>query len=168
VIGNHKPALRNVDDAAKRRFNIVPFTYKPQNPDRELEQKLRDEWPSILRWMIDGCLSWQRDGLKRPQVVINATAEYFSEQDTFKQWVEDCCEIGDRSLSETTGSLFHNWSQYAIASGEQPRTKKWFGQELTRIGCEYVDKLPGCRQRGYLRIRLIQQQDDYRSRRYQD
>ena len=34
VIGNHKPLLRNVDDAAKRRFNVVPFTRKPAKPDK--------------------------------------------------------------------------------------------------------------------------------------
>jgi putative DNA primase/helicase len=45
VIGNHKPTLRNVDDAAKRRFNMVLFTHKPPNPDQELH-KLRAEWPA--------------------------------------------------------------------------------------------------------------------------
>ena len=29
IIGNHKPVLQNVDDAARRRFNIIPFTRKP-------------------------------------------------------------------------------------------------------------------------------------------
>jgi putative DNA primase/helicase len=46
VIGNHKPTPRNVDDAAKRRFNMVPFTHKPPNPDRELEHKLRASGPA--------------------------------------------------------------------------------------------------------------------------
>jgi hypothetical protein len=34
-----------------------------------------------LRWAIDGCLAWQRIGLVRAKVVLDATAEYFSEQD---------------------------------------------------------------------------------------
>ena len=29
IAGNHKPSLRNVDEAARRRFNIVPFTRRP-------------------------------------------------------------------------------------------------------------------------------------------
>ena len=33
IVGNHKPVLRNVDDAARRRFNIVPFILKPARPD---------------------------------------------------------------------------------------------------------------------------------------
>ena len=66
IIGNHKPSLRNVDDAVRRRFNIVPFEFKPNPVDPHLEDKLRAEWPGILRWMIEGCLDWQRNGLLRP------------------------------------------------------------------------------------------------------
>src|SRR5262249_22650608 len=63
IIGNHKPVLHNVDDAARRRFNVVPFIRKPEKPDRELEQKLIREAPGILQWMIEGCLDWQQHGL---------------------------------------------------------------------------------------------------------
>ena len=67
IIGNHKPVLHNVDDAARRRFNIVPFIRKPPKPDCELEQKLMAEAPGILNWMIQGCLEWQKNGgLQRP------------------------------------------------------------------------------------------------------
>ena len=31
IVGNHRPVLRNVDEAARRRFNIVPFLLKPEN-----------------------------------------------------------------------------------------------------------------------------------------
>ena len=44
--------------------------------------------PLILRWMIDGCLDWQKNGLVRPPVVTASTADYFSEQDTLAQWIE--------------------------------------------------------------------------------
>jgi putative DNA primase/helicase len=43
IVGNHRPSLRTVDDAARRRFNLVPFTYKPAAPDQELERKLKPE-----------------------------------------------------------------------------------------------------------------------------
>jgi len=73
IAGNHKPQLVNVDDAAKRRFIILPFTHKPANPDPDLEEKLKAEWPSILRWMIAGALDWQQNGLMRPEAVISET-----------------------------------------------------------------------------------------------
>ena len=61
ISGNHKPTLSNVDDAARRRFNIAPFLNKPARPDSHLVETLKREWPGILRWMIEGCLAWQRE-----------------------------------------------------------------------------------------------------------
>jgi putative DNA primase/helicase len=150
-IGNHRPALRNVDDAARRRFNIVPFVHKPPNPDKHLEQKLRAEWPQILRWMIDGCLAWQRNALARPEIVINATEEYFAEQDVIRSWVEDCCETGHRAFTDTSANLFQSWSGYALASGEKPGNRKWFCEALTRLGFHPARDM---RSRRYEGIRL--------------
>ncbi len=93
IIGNHKPVLRNVDDAARRRFNLAPFVHKPPQPDRDLELKLREEAPAILRWMIEGCLTWQKNGLVRPESVVAATSAYFEAQDLFGQWLEDHCDF---------------------------------------------------------------------------
>ncbi len=73
LVGNYQPSLRNVDDAIRRRFNTIPFNHTPPVPDLKLESKLRAEWPDILRWAIEGCLDWQRNGLVRPAAVTGAT-----------------------------------------------------------------------------------------------
>ena len=75
VIGNHKPLLRNVDEAARRRFHIIPFLHEPPQPDKELEAKLKSEYPAILQWMINGCMDWQENGMLRPEVVRDATGD---------------------------------------------------------------------------------------------
>lgn len=134
IVGNHKPALRNVDDAARRRFNIVPFTRKPAKPDPELEAKLKEEWPGILRWMIDGCLDWQKNGLIRPAIIADATQSYFLDQDLLGQWLEEKCEI-DRdngALWDRTSDLFESWAQFARAAGEEAGTVKSFNDALQR------------------------------------
>lgn len=93
VVGNHRPALQKVDDAMRRRFNIIPFVHKPVTPDPRLEAKLRAEGAEILRWMILGCLDWQTNGLIRPESVKKATEQYFEEQDLFSQWLQERCEV---------------------------------------------------------------------------
>ena len=135
LIGNHQPSLRNVDDAVRRRFNIVPFIHKPVAPDRDLEAKLRAEWPGVLRWVIEGCLIWQGVGLVRPAVVIEATQEYFDAQDTIQHWIEERCETG-KGLADTSANLFRSWSTWANANGEPPRSAKWFAQALRRLNFE--------------------------------
>ena len=154
ISGNHKPALRNVDDAARRRFNVVPFLHKPDKPDRELPEKLKAEWPAILRWLIDGCLAWQRDGLQRPKAVLDATAEYFAEQDLLTQWIEECCEHG-RDFGETSTVLFASWRSFAQERGEDSGTAKWFGTTLERQGLRRAKDCKLFRGRGFLGLRLL-------------
>jgi putative DNA primase/helicase len=48
-------------------------------------QNLEPEHPAILRWFIDGCLDWQRNGFIQWPAVDAATEEYFAEEDTFGQ-----------------------------------------------------------------------------------
>ncbi|MFT8246961.1 phage/plasmid primase, P4 family [Roseomonas sp. BN140053] len=154
ISGNHKPALRNVDDAARRRFNVVPFLHKPAKPDPNLPETLRAEWPGILRWMIEGCLAWQRDGLARPRAVLDATTEYFAEQDVLAQWVEECCEQ-DRVYGETSAALFASWRAFATSRAEEPRNAKWFATMLERQGFQRVKDCDQFRGRGFRGLRII-------------
>lgn len=136
IAGNHKPALKNVDEAARRRFNIVPFLHKPEAPDRQLEKKLMDEAPGILRWMIEGCLDWQRSGLERPKIVTEATAEYFEAQDTIGRWIAERC-ILDPQLQEKPGTLLRDLQEWSQQNGE-PITDN---RKLRGT----IEKMPGCR-----------------------
>jgi len=138
IIGNHKPILRNVDDAARRRFNIAPFDFKPPKPDKALEIKLQAEWPSILRWMIDGCLDWQRNGLMRPPVVVNATEEYFQAQDYFARWIEECCDLSS-SVQSKASHLLHSFKVWCEQNGEQISDNRRLRGMIERIkGTRYT------------------------------
>ncbi len=153
ISGNHKPALRNVDDAARRRFNVVPFLNKPDEPDRGLPDKLKAEWPGILRWMIEGCLAWQEGGLQRPRAVLDATAEYFAEQDLLAQWLEERCERG-KDFGETGAALFASWRGFAQQRGEDGGSAKWFAATLERQGFHRTKDCKHFRGRGFLDLRL--------------
>ncbi|MEW6628521.1 MAG: phage/plasmid primase, P4 family [Pseudomonadota bacterium] len=133
IVGNHAPVLANVDDAARRRFNIVPFTQKPVNPDRLLEQKLKEEAPRILAWAIAGCKDWQRNGLVRPEIVTAATQDYFDDQDLFGQWIADCCERGTSKFEMPT-PLYNNWADYARTAGDDPGSMRAMSSKLKRAG----------------------------------
>jgi len=159
IVGNHLPILRNVDDAARRRFNIVGFTNKPPHPDRELEQKLRPEWPSILRWMIDGCMDWQKNGLIRPASVQTSTADYFDSQDIVRQWLDEACDVepGNRWKQATAAELFASFSAFAKAAGETPGSQKSFAEVLQNRGLE---SFRTNRSRGFKGVRLILKTQD--------
>ena len=139
VVGNHKPVLNHIDEAIRRRFNLIPFLRKPEVVDPQLKEKLKLEWPGILRWAIEGCLDWQAShGLVRPESVIKATQNYFSEQDSMGQWLKEACVVdrGNRRVFERVDSLFVSWCSFAFRAGEQPGSKKAFSSELNRQGFE--------------------------------
>ena len=119
IAGNHKPALRSVDEAIRRRFHLVPFTVTipAEKRDPDLCEKLQGEWPGILAWAIDGCLAWQRDGLMPPDAVIDATAHYLDGQDAIAAWLDETC-TKDPEAWETRVDLFASWKAWAEKSGE--------------------------------------------------
>jgi putative DNA primase/helicase len=124
IAGNHKPGLRSVDEAIRRRFNPIPFTVTipPEERDETLPEKLKSELPGILAWMITGCTDWLERGLAPPQIVTEATAEYLKAEDVIGAWIEECAERKP-GWEETAGHLFTSWKQWAEQAGEQPGTQ---------------------------------------------
>lgn len=135
ISGNHKPALRNVDAAIRRRFNMVPFDVEIPKAaqDHDLPDKLRSEWPGILQWMIDGCLDWQHVGLTPPQAVQDATGDYFEAQDAMGAWISECCNTGNHRW-EPASILFKSWRSWALASGHEPGSQIKLGDALDGRG----------------------------------
>ena len=87
------------------------------------------EAPTILQWMIEGCLAWQREGLNPPQVVLDATASYFEEEDPVGRWIEQSCVLGAEHNTATL-DLFHSWQEWANERGEHVGSVKRFSQTL--------------------------------------
>lgn len=145
IAGNHKPALRGVDEAIRRRLNLLPFVVKIAEPDKELPEKLRPEWPGILQWAIDGCLEWQRIGLEPPEIVREATSLYLAQEDVVEQWLDERCGK-DNVYQQRSSELFADWKAWAEASGEYVGSQKRFAQVLeieVLIGSSIVE--PGRR-----------------------
>lgn len=155
IAGNHAPALRNVDEAMRRRFNIAPFVIKPANPDRQLEEKLVQEWPQILAWMIAGARQYLAGGLTRPAAIVEATNEYFAEQDVFGQWVEQRCILREGAF-EASAKLYADWEAYAKANGEIPGTAKSFGAAMRKRNLiAKPSRLLGSPQKTYFGVELV-------------
>jgi putative DNA primase/helicase len=135
ISGNHKPNLRTVGEAIRRRLHLVPFevTIPEGQRDPRLREKLKAEAPQILAWMIRGCLEYQRLGLCPPAKVREATEAYFEDQDSFASWIGDKCETGKGFLS-FPNELYISWKSHAESAGEFPGTMKDFVSKLEARG----------------------------------
>ncbi|MGD0976652.1 MAG: hypothetical protein ABR866_21420, partial [Candidatus Korobacteraceae bacterium] len=99
----------------------------------ELADKLRQEWPGILQWAIDGCLSWQREGLQPSTIVKDTTNDYLVAEDRLGLWLEERCEVKD-SNSATAADLFASWCDWCARNGEYAGSQKGFSQALEAHG----------------------------------
>jgi len=137
IAGNHKPAIRNIDEAMRRRLHLIPFTITvpPEQRDKQLQSKLLTERNAIFAWGVQGCLAWQREGLKAPQCVLDATEEYFESEDAMGRWLEERCVRIPTAKSLTT-ELFTDWKQWAEAAGEFMGTQRRFSDLLMARGTE--------------------------------
>jgi putative DNA primase/helicase len=135
IAGNHKPALRGVDEAIRRRLHLMPFTVTIPKAERDLDltEKLKAEWPGILAWAIEGCLAWQRDGLAPPAAVTSATDEYLGGEDSLGVWLQERCKPIGYGGTESS-RLYADWRRWAIAGGEEPGSQKRFSQGLEAKG----------------------------------
>jgi putative DNA primase/helicase len=131
--GNFQPTVSSNDPAMRRRVNMLPFVNKPTKPDKKLEDKLTKEAGKILNWAIQGCLDWQRDGLARPKSVIDATREYFIENDIFGRWLSEKCEKKEGAFEIPT-AVFRSWANFAKENGEEAGTSVSFSAKLKKIG----------------------------------
>lgn len=160
IAGNHKPGLRSVDEAIRRRFHLLPFTVTVPHEERDpyLREKLHEEWPGILSWMIEGCREWQRIGLQPPAAVIDATAAYLEAEDALSAWIDDFC-VRDSAAWGSATELFSSWKAWAEAAGEFVGSAKRFGQNLETRGFASQRKRDG---RGYIGIELRSTASEYR------
>ena len=135
IAGNHKPRIRHADEAMRRRLVLLPFTrrFNAEERDLNLPEKLSEEMPGILQWIIDGALDYQRVGLRPPQLVSEATAEYFESEDLFKEWLDELCELSPAAY-EKPDTLYESYKNYALAASEIPATGVEFRQRMENAG----------------------------------
>lgn len=130
---NHKPIIRGTDTGIWRRIHMIPFTVQipSDKVDKKLKYKLKAEMPAIFKWCVDGCLLWQREGLKMPRAVLESVREYRREMDVISAFVEDRCTVG-KGLSVKSSQLFAAYLSWAEHNNEYRMSSTKFGGEMSK------------------------------------
>ena len=130
---NHKPVIRGTDEGIWRRIKLIPFTVTipSEKQDKNLLYKLMKEIDGILKWAVDGCIEWQREGLNMPKVITDASKEYRVEMDILKAFIEECMD--DHPFGEIKSSdLYKNYVDWAEANNEYVMKHTKFGIEMSK------------------------------------
>ncbi len=128
---NHRPFISGTDQGIWRRVLLVPFnvTIPPDEQDKELGNKLKAEWPMILRWMVEGCNLWQCMGLVPPPEVLAASAEYREASDSFSEFLNENCVIAP-GQSVRASDLYMRYERWTSARGGQAQSMRRIGERL--------------------------------------
>lgn len=153
LMTNAKPIIKGTDNGIWRRVRLVPFTVvvPPEKADTALPDKLRAEASGILRWLVEGCLAWQRDGLGTAGAIAAATDDYRDELDVLGQFLEERCLLHAEHRAAST-DLFKAYQKWAEALGHYQMSQQAFGRRLSDRGIQRI-KTGG--KKVYVGVRLL-------------
>jgi putative DNA primase/helicase len=164
LITNHRPHAPAGDYALWQRIHLVPFQMafvddpKEKNErqrDPHLPEKLKAESAEILKWLVDGCLEYQEQGLNPPDCVMDATKEYRQDEDTIGQFIDERCEIRENAEIKAS-ELYAAYKEWCEKGKYYTFNQKRFGSEIKSrfdsykpkavhyIGIKLSDSSEGC------------------------
>jgi putative DNA primase/helicase len=132
---NHLPIIKGTDIGIWRRIRIVPFKayISDAEKDAKLPDKLKKEYPAILRWAVEGCMQWQKQGLNPPKSVLAATDEYKKDQDMFGDFISTCCVVGE-GITCIGQTLYKQYENYCEDYGYKSMSAKSFVRAMKEKG----------------------------------
>lgn len=125
---NNEPRLPGVDQSERRRFQLLRWeaSVKSLNDpdfqagdipkDKDLMEKLRAEYPAILRWAMDGAREYLAQGLNPPESVLLNSKESMDAQDVQGQWMDELLTFDPVAFTLSV-DLFHSWQSWASDRG---------------------------------------------------
>lgn len=138
---NPLPDMPSDDKGFRRRFRLilwevdlarVPGGFEPAD---RLRRRLLAEKSGILNWMIGGCLEWLGDRrVPVPDVEKVATADFWAQASPLGEWLDDQCDLSDRSAMTGTSVLHQDFKDWCQRNDIDPErwTMTKFGRELTQ------------------------------------
>jgi putative DNA primase/helicase len=134
VFGNHKPQIKTVDDALRRRLRLVPFGVNfEKTRDPGLFDKLKAEAPGILRWLVEGCIAWQKHGISDAKRIFDATNDYMRDEDILGQFFAHRCifKANEKISRKELRDCYVKWSD---ERDEKPVSAKEFTSAVRKRG----------------------------------
>lgn len=172
MFANDRPKIEYDDDAAFRRFYVIPFdvVIPLEEQDKNLKAYFTsdpDAQKAILAWALGGAVEWhllsdrgRRYGLQAPIEVTAATQAYQLAMSPVYEFIANECFIGcdenGQPFEEYTTSLWDAYdnprSHYDV---RKVKSAKALGKHLTHFGFESNRETSGERRYKYKYLRLI-------------
>lgn len=162
LLGNHLPVARAGGPAFWRRLRVLPFTrvVPVERQDKKLGERLAQDAPAVLAWIIAGAVTYHQGGLNEPVSVTSATAAYARDQDTVGRFVDEQCHLepGAAHIRTAVSVLRESYEQWCEQVVERPVSAKRLTQEL-QSRFAVADARGGKGRRFYTGVALVSSED---------
>jgi len=134
---NYLPEITGRDAGIWSRIRVVKWvtTFPDQEQDHDLDATLAAEASGVLRWLVDGCLAWQREGLAEPKAVVRDTLAYRRAEDALGRFAGDVGLTFRRGLEIDAAELQHLLTEWAEGEGLAPPRRDltgWLSEQGAR------------------------------------
>ena len=132
---NYKPEIRGTDDGIWRRVRLIPFeaAIPEDRVDPRLPEKLAEELPGILGWMLEGAKIWYQEGrFPTCQRIDGASQEYRREMDHLAQFLS-AGVLPQEGGAVKAVDLYACYTAWAKEEGYRyPKSASRFGAEMKK------------------------------------
>ncbi|CAK0778772.1 putative DNA primase/helicase [Azospirillaceae bacterium] len=128
---NHKPRIGGDDIGIWRRIVMIAFqTTIPENKRiPNFIERLSDELPGILNWMLDGLFQWHERGLDPPSEIQSFIEEYRRESDLIGEFLDaETHEIADGRVQAS--ALYDAYTRWCAKNAIDPIKASPFGKKM--------------------------------------
>lgn len=111
---NYLPAVSDDTVFRSNRVWVLEFNETFANSrDNDLKEYFAspENLPTVMKWLMDGCLDYMKNGLNPPECVIEATKRYQEMYDKTGMFLKECCEVNPdkKVLRSTLNTAYRNW-----------------------------------------------------------
>lgn len=130
--------LRYVDDPEHHKQLDPQNAELFRKKDPNLPEKLAQEKPWILAWLVRGCLLWQAEGLNPPARLRAAAEEIRRQEDNLGRFIENTCQRVDADQCMPFADFYEHfakWFEENVDESTRYRpSKKAIADDMRRKG----------------------------------
>ena len=142
---NHLPQISDMTLFESDRIRIIPFNRHFSAEERDIDLKSffaeSHNLSGILNWCLEGFRLYQEEGLKMPESVASATADYRDQSDRLSMFTKQCLErkAGEELRSSAVYKRYQDWCS---ENGFKYENAANFKKKMAAAGFVYMLRRP--------------------------
>lgn len=135
---NKLPTFNSVNYGLRRRLKIVPFNniFTPEEQDKHLHLKVKDEIPAIVAWAILGAKRFIKNNyvFTNPPALIKALEEFENEASSAVRFIRERYKVSKKHTEGTPNKLIYSdYREWCYEVNKKPMSMYNFHRDILQV-----------------------------------